>query len=197
MKRTVTVLIVLLLSLTTVVFAADVNTKSATLQLSMTSENYIFGFADSLANAKNGVETSTFTIDGVNKTMYFFWKIMVPGKMKITLSSNGPLKNTSGTPKDYQKIDYQIGVEKTRVEGWWPDGAALTSNTVIKSTDTSAVVSANLKGTVNYYYTQGICILSFKMVDSSGNPISSIESLKTTNEGGVYTSTITLTVESV
>ena len=98
----------ILICLSSLLFAVD--SKSATLQLSMTSENYIFGFADSLANAKNGVETSTFTIDGVNKTMYFFWKIMVPGKMKITLSSNGPLKNTSGTPKDYQKIDYQINI---------------------------------------------------------------------------------------
>ena len=185
----------ILICLSSLLFAVD--SKSATLQLSMTSENYIFGFADSLANAKNGTETSTFTIDGVNKTMYFFWKIMVPGKMKITLSSNGPLKNTSGTPKDYQKIDYQIDVASSTESGWWPDGASLTGTTTVKSSDTSVVVSANLKGTVNYYYTQGICILSFKMVDSSGNPISSIESLKTTNEGGVYTSTITLTVESV
>ena len=117
----------ILICLSSLLFAVD--SKSATLQLSMTSENYIFGFADSLANAKNGVETSTFTIDGVNKTMYFFWKIMVPGKMKITLSSNGPLKNTSGTPKDYQKIDYQIDVACSTEPGWWPDGASLTGTT--------------------------------------------------------------------
>lgn len=184
----------ILICLSSLLFAVD--SKSATLQLSMTSENYIFGFADSLANAKNGVETSTFTIDGVNKTMYFFWKIMVPSKMKITLSSNGPLKNTSGTPKDYQKIDYQIDVASSTESGWWPDGASLTGTTV-KSSDTSVVVSANLKGTVNYYYTQGICVLSFKLIDKDGNDIPSIDSLKTSKEGGTYTNTITLTVSSI
>ena len=185
----------ILICLSSLLFAVD--SKSATLQLSMTSENYIFGFADSLANAKNGTETSTFTIDGVNKTMYFFWKIMVPGKMKITLSSNGPLKNTSGTPKDYQKIDYQIDVASSTEPGWWPDGASLTGTTTVKSSDTSVVVSANLKGTFNYYYTQGICVLSFKLIDKDGYDIPSIDSLKTSKEGGTYTNTITLTVSSI
>ena len=177
-----------------VVFAVD--SKSATLQFSMTAENYVFGFANSLEEAIAGTEKTNFTIDSVDKTMYFFWKVMVPNKMKITLSSNGPLKNTS-TPADYQKIDYQIEVASSSEPGWWPTGAALTDNKVIKSSDTAKVVSANLKGDVNYYYTQGICVLSFKMIDSSGKDITSIDSLKTTKEGGTYTSTITLTISSV
>ena len=185
----------ILICLSSLLFAVD--SKSATLQLSMTSESYVFGFADSPSDAKNGVETSTFAINGVNKTLYFFWKIMVPNRMKITLTSNGPLKNTTGTPADYQKIEYQIDVSKSSETGWWPEGASLTANTTVKSSDTVTGVSANLKGTVNYYYTQGICVLNFKMVDKSGNDITSIDSLKTTNEGGTYSSTITLTIENV
>ena len=189
-------LLVAVFCLSTMLFADTAKSKSATLQFSMTAENYKFGFANGLEEAKAGTEETNFTIDSVDKTMYFFWKVMVPNKMKITLSSNGPLKNTS-TPADYQKIDYQIEVASSSEPGWWPTGAALTDNKVIKSSDTAKVVSANLKGDVNYYYTQGICVLSFKMIDSSGKDITSIDSLKTTKEGGTYTSTITLTISSV
>lgn len=194
MSKKIILFLTMILCLSMVVFAVD--SKSATLQFSMTAENYVFGFANSLEEAIAGTEETNFTIDSVYKTMYFFWKVMVPNKMKITLSSNGPLKNTS-TPADYQKIDYQIEVASSSEPGWWPTGAALTDNKVIKSSDTAKVVSANLKGDDNYYYTQGICVLSFKMIDSSGKDITSIDSLKTTKEGGTYTSTITLTISSV
>ncbi|MDD6881056.1 MAG: hypothetical protein PUE18_05725, partial [Firmicutes bacterium] len=129
-------------------------------------------------------------------TLYFFWKAMTPNKMKIELSSNGPLK-TVVSPSDYQKIDYEIGVSETTEPGWWPEGASLSSNTTIKSSKPINVVSATLKGTVNYYYTQGICKLDFKMVDSSGNDIGTIEDLKKSKEGGSYSSTITLTVSNI
>ena len=69
MNKRFIVLILVLICLSSLLFAVD--SKSATLQLSMTSESYVFGFADSPSDAKNGVETSTFAINGVNKTLYF------------------------------------------------------------------------------------------------------------------------------
>ena len=193
MKKIV-VLMLITLSFVSIVFAVDSN--SADLVFSMNTENYEFGFANSLENAKNGTKETTFTIDGVTTTLYFFWKAMTPNKMKIELSSNGPLK-TVVSPSDYQKIDYEIGVSETTEPGWWPEGASLSSNTTIKSSKPINVVSATLKGTGNYYYTQGICKLDFKMVDSSGNDIGTIEDLKKSKEGGSYSSTITLTVSNI
>ena len=117
--------------------------------------------------------------------------------MKITLSSNGPLKKVEN-PEGYQKIDYQISVNPiSDTSSWWPVGASLSQNTIVKSTDTNSSVSANLKGTVNYYYTQGSCVLNFAIVDSSGNQIANIDSLRTSKEGGSYSSTITLEISSV
>ena len=76
-------------------------------------------------------------------------------------------------------------------------GADLSANKTVKSSVTDSTVSANLKGEVNYYYTQGICVLSFEIVDSSGNRIDDIDSLRTSKEGGSYSSTITLEISSV
>ena len=74
---------------------------------------------------------------------------------------------------------------------------SLSSNKIVKSSVTNSTVSANLKGSVNYYYTQGICVLNFEIVDSSGNRIADIDSLRTSKEGGSYSSTITLEISSV
>ena len=179
-------------------FADTAKSKSATLKFDMTEENYAFGFADDLDKAKTGTESTVFEISNVTKTIYFFWKAFTPNKMKITLSSNGPLKKVDN-PSPYQKIDYQITVVPISDDtSWWPVGASLSSNnTIVKSTDTNSSVSANLKGTVNYYYTQGICVLNFAIVDSSGNQIANIDSLRTSKEGGSYSSTITLEISSV
>ena len=177
-------------------FADTAKSKSATLKFDMTEENYAFGFADDLDKAKTGTESTVFEISNVTKTIYFFWKALTPNKMKITLSSNGPLKKVEN-PEGYQKIDYQITVNPISDTSWWPEGASLSSNTIVNSSVTDSSVSANLKGKVNYYYTQGICVLEFKMVDSSGNQITDIDSLRTSKEGGSYSSTITLEISSV
>ena len=192
------ILLVAVFCLSTMLFADTAKSKSATLKFDMTEENCAFGFADDLDKAKTGTESTVFEISNVTKTIYFFWKAFTPNKMKITLSSNGPLKKVDN-PSPYQKIDYQITVEPISDDtSWWPVGASLSSNnTIVKSTDTNSSVSANLKGTVNYYYTQGICVLNFAIVDSSGNQIANIDSLRTSKEGGSYSSTITLEISSV
>lgn len=192
------ILLIAVFCLSTMLFADTAKSKSATLKFDMTEENYAFGFADNLDKAKTGTESTEFVINDVTKTIYFFWKAFTPNKMKITLSSNGPLKKVEN-PEGYQKIDYQITVEPISDDtSWWPVGASLSSNnTIVKSTDTNSSVSANLKGTVNYYYTQGICVLNFAIVDSSGNQIANIDSLRTSKEGGSYSSTITLEISSV
>ena len=192
------ILLVAVFCLSTMLFADTAKSKSATLKFDMTEENYAFGFADDLDKAKTGTESTVFEISNVTKTIYFFWKAFTPNKMKIVISSNGPLKKVEN-PSVYQKIDYQITVEPISDDtSWWPVGASLSSNnTIVKSTDTNSSVSANLKGTVNYYYTQGICVLSFEIVDSSGNQIANIDSLRTSKEGGSYSSTITLEISSV
>ena len=192
------IILVAVFCLSTMLFAGTVKSKSATLKFDMTGESYEFGFAENLDDAQSGTESTVFEISNVTKTIYFFWKAFTPNKMKITLSSNGPLKKVDN-PSPYQKIDYQITVEPISDDtSWWPVGASLSSNnTIVKSTDTNSSVSANLKGTVNYYYTQGICILYFALVDSSGNQIANIDSLRTSKEGGSYSSTITLEISSV
>ena len=183
-------------------FADTAKSKSATLKFDMTGEKYVFGFAENLDKAKSGTESTEFVINDdetktdVTKTIYFFWKAFTPNRMKITLSSNGPLKIVDN-PSPYQKIDYQITVNPISDTSWWPEGASLSSNTIVESSVTDSSVSANLKGKVNYYYTQGICVLEFKMVDSSGNQITDIDSLRTSKEGGSYSSTITLEISSV
>ena len=177
-------------------FADTAKSKSATLKFDMTEENYAFGFADDLDKAKSGTESIEFVINDVTKTIYFFWKAFTPNKMKITLSSNGPLKKVDN-PSPYQKIDYQITVNPISDTSWWPEGASLSQNKIVKSLDTNSSVSANLKGNVNYYYTQGICVLYFAIVDSLGNQIAKIDSLRTSKEGGSYSSTITLEISSV
>ena len=191
------ILLVAVFCLSTMLFADTAKSKSATLKFDMTEENYAFGFADDLDKAKSGTESIEFVINDVTKTIYFFWKAFTPNKMKITLSSNGPLKKVEN-PEGYQKIDYQITVNPISDTSWWPEGASLSSNnTIVKSLDTASSVSANLKGNVNYYYTQGICVLNFEIVDSSGNQIANIDSLRTSKEGGSYSSTITLEISSV
>ena len=190
------ILLIAVFCLSTMLFADTAKSKSATLKFDMTEENYAFGFADNLDKAKTGTESTEFVINDVTKTIYFFWKAFTPNKMKITLSSNGPLKKVDN-PSPYQKIDYQITVNPISDTSWWPEGASLSQNTIVKSTDTNSSVSANLKGTVNYYYTQGICVLDFAIVDSSGNQIANIDSLRTSKEGGSYSSTITLEISSV
>ena len=191
------ILLVAVFCLSTMLFADTAKSKSATLKFDMTEENYAFGFADDLDKAKSGTESIEFVINDVTKTIYFFWKAFTPNKMKITLSSNGPLKKVDN-PSPYQKIDYQITVNPISDTSWWPEGASLSSNnTIVKSLDTASSVSANLKGNVNYYYTQGICVLDFAIVDSSGNQIANIDSLRTSKEGGSYSSTITLEISSV
>ena len=191
------ILLVAVFCLSTMLFADTAKSKSATLKFDMTEENYAFGFADNLDKAKTGTESTEFVINDVTKTIYFFWKAFTPNKMKITLSSNGPLKKVEN-PEGYQKIDYQITVNPISDTSWWPEGASLSSNnTIVKSLDTASSVSANLKGNVNYYYTQGICVLYFAIVDSSGNQIANIDSLRTSKEGGSYSSTITLEISSV
>ena len=191
------ILLIAVFCLSTMLFADTAKSKSATLKFDMTEENYAFGFADNLDKAKTGTESTEFVINDVTKTIYFFWKAFTPNKMKITLSSNGPLKKVEN-PEGYQKIDYQITVNPISDTSWWPEGASLSSNnTIVKSLDTASSVSANLKGTVNYYYTQGICVLDFAIVDSSGNQIANIDSLRTSKEGGSYSSTITLEISSV
>ena len=191
------ILLVAVFCLSTMLFADTAKSKSATLKFDMTEENYAFGFADDLDKAKTGTESTVFEISDVTKTIYFFWKAFTPNKMKITLSSNGPLKKVDN-PSPYQKIDYQITVEPISDDSsWWPEGASLSQNKIVKSLDTNSSVSANLKGTVNYYYTQGICVLDFAIVDSSGNQIANIDSLRTSKEGGSYSSTITLEISSV
>ena len=191
------ILLVAVFCLSTMLFADTAKSKSATLKFDMTEENYAFGFADDLDKAKSGTESIEFVINDVTKTIYFFWKAFTPNKMKITLSSNGPLKKVDN-PSPYQKIDYQITVNPISDTSWWPEGASLSSNnTIVKSLDTNSSVSANLKGNVNYYYTQGICVLYFAIVDSLGNQIANIDSLRTSKEGGSYSSTITLEISSV
>ena len=196
------ILLVAVFCLSTMLFADTAQSKSATLKFDMTGEKYVFGFAENLDKAKSGTESTEFVINDdetktdVTKTIYFFWKAFTPNRMKITLSSNGPLKIVDN-PSPYQKIDYQITVNPISDTSWWPEGASLSSNTIVNSSVTDSSVSANLKGKVNYYYTQGICVLEFKMVDSSGNQITDINSLRTSNEGGSYSSTITLEISSV
>ena len=191
------ILLVAVFCLSTMLFADTAKSKSATLKFDMTEENYAFGFADDLDKAKSGTESIEFVINDVTKTIYFFWKAFTPNKMKITLSSNGPLKKVDN-PSPYQKIDYQITVNPISDTSWWPEGASLSSNnTIVKSLDTASSVSANLKGNVNYYYTQGICVFYFAIVDSLGNQIANIDSLRTSKEGGSYSSTITLEISSV
>ena len=191
------ILLIAVFCLSTMLFADTAKSKSATLKFDMTEENYAFGFADNLDKAKTGTESTEFVINDVTKTIYFFWKAFTPNKMKITLSSNGPLKKVEN-PEGYQKIDYQITVNPISDTSWWPEGASLSSNnTIVKSLDTASSVSANLKGNVNYYYTQGICVLYFAIVDSLGNQIANIDSLRTSKEGGSYSSTITLEISSV
>ena len=190
------ILLVAVFCLSTMLFAGTVKSKSATLKFDMTGESYEFGFAENLDDAQSGTESTVFEISNVTKTIYFFWKAFTPNRMKITLSSNGPLKIVDN-PSPYQKIDYQITVNPISDTSWWPEGASLSSNTIVNSSVTDSSVSANLKGKVNYYYTQGICVLEFKMVDSSGNQITDINSLRTSNEGGSYSSTITLEISSV
>ena len=191
------ILLIAVFCLSTMLFADTAKSKSATLKFDMTEENYAFGFADDLDKAKSGTESIEFVINDVTKTIYFFWKAFTPNKMKITLSSNGPLKKVDN-PSPYQKIDYQITVNPISDTSWWPEGASLSSNnTIVKSLDTASSVSANLKGNVNYYYTQGICVLYFAIVDSLGNQIANIDSLRTSKEGGSYSSTITLEISSV
>lgn len=191
------ILLVAVFCLSTMLFAGTVKSKSATLKFDMTGESYEFGFAENLDKAQSGTESTEFEISNVTKTIYFFWKAFTPNKMKITLSSNGPLKIVDN-PSPYQRIDYQITVNPISDTSWWPEGASLSSNnTIVKSTDTNSTVSANLKGRVNYYYTQGICVLSFEIVDSSGNRIADIDSLRASKEGGSYSSTITLEISSV
>ena len=190
------ILLVAVFCLSTMLFADTAKSKSATLKFDMTEENYAFGFADDLDKAKSGTESIEFVINDVTKTIYFFWKAFTPNKMKITLSSNGPLKKVDN-PSPYQKIDYQITVNPISDTSWWPEGASLSSNKIVKSSVTNSTVSANLKGSVNYYYTQGICVLYFAIVDSLGNQIANIDSLRTSKEGGSYSSTITLEISSV
>lgn len=192
------ILLVAVFCLSTMLFAGTVKSKSATLKFDMTGESYEFGFAENLDDAQSGTESTVFEISNVTKTIYFFWKAFTPNRMKITLSSNGPLKIVDN-PKDYQKIDYQITVNpiSDTTSSWWPEGASLSSNKIVKSSVTNSTVSANLKGRVNYYYTQGICVLSFEIVDSSGNRIADIDSLRASKEGGSYSSTITLEISSV
>ena len=190
------ILLVAVFCLSTMLFAGTVKSKSATLKFDMTGESYEFGFAENLDKAQSGTESIEFEISNVTKTIYFFWKAFTPNRMKITLSSNGPLKIVEN-PSVYQKIDYQITVNPISDTSWWPEGASLSSNKIVKSSVTNSTVSANLKGRVNYYYTQGICVLNFEIVDSSGNRIADINSLRTTNEGGSYSSTITLEISSV
>ena len=190
------ILLIAVFCLSTMLFADTAKSKSATLKFDMTEENYAFGFADDLDKAKSGTESIEFVINDVTKTIYFFWKAFTPNKMKITLSSNGPLKKVEN-PEGYQKIDYQITVNPISDTSWWPKGASLSANRTVKSSVTNSTVSANLKGSVNYYYTQGICVLNFAIVDSSGNQIANIDSLRTSKEGGSYSSTITLEISSV
>ena len=191
------ILLVAVFCLSTMLFAGTVKSKSATLKFDMTGESYEFGFAENLDDAQSGTESTVFEISNVTKTIYFFWKAFTPNRMKIVLSSNGPLKIVDN-PKDYQKIDYQITVNPiSDTSSWWPEDASLSSNKIVKSSVTNSTVSANLKGRVNYYYTQGICVLSFEIVDSSGNRIADIDSLRTSKEGGSYSSTITLEISSV
>ena len=191
------ILLVAVFCLSTMLFADTAKSKSATLKFDMTEEKYEFGFLDDLGKAETGPESTEFEIKDVTKTFYFFWKAFTPNKMKITLSSNGPLKKVEN-PEGYQKIDYQITVNPISDTSWWPEGAYLSSNnTIVKSLDTASSVSANLKGNVNYYYTKGICVLNFAIVDSSGNQIANIDSLRTSKEGGSYSSTITLEISSV
>lgn len=196
------ILLVAVFCLSTMLFADTAKSKSATLKFDMTGEKYVFGFAENLDKAKSGTESTEFVINDdetktdVTKTIYFFWKAFTPNRMKITLSSNGPLKIVDN-PEDYQKIDYQITVNPISDTSWWPEGASLSSNKIVKSSVTNSTVSANLKGSVNYYYTQGICVLNFEIVDSSGNRIADIDSLRTSKEGGSYSSTITLEISSV
>lgn len=190
------ILLVAVFCLSTMLFAGTVKSKSATLKFDMTGESYEFGFAENLDDAQSGTESTVFEISNVTKTIYFFWKAFTPNKMKITLSSNGPLKIVDN-PSPYQRIDYQITVNPISDTSWWPEGASLSSNKIVKSSVTNSTVSANLKGRVNYYYTQGICVLSFEIVDSSGNRIADIDSLRASKEGGSYSSTITLEISSV
>lgn len=190
------ILLVAVFCLSTMLFAGTVKSKSATLKFDMTGESYEFGFAENLDKAQSGTESIEFEINDVTKTIYFFWKAFTPNKMKITLSSNGPLKIVDN-PSPYQRIDYQITVNPiSDTSSWWPKGASLSANKTVSSV-TDSTVSANLKGEVNYYYTQGICVLSFEIVDSSGNRIDDIDSLRTSKEGGSYSSTITLEISSV
>ena len=124
------ILLIAVFCLSTMLFADTAKSKSATLKFDMTEENYAFGFADNLDKAKTGTESTEFVINDVTKTIYFFWKAFTPNKMKITLSSNGPLKKVDN-PSPYQKIDYQITVNPISDTSWWPEGASLSSNNTI------------------------------------------------------------------
>ena len=142
------ILLVAVFCLSTMLFADTAKAKSATLKFDMTEENYAFGFAENLDKAKAGTESTVFEISNVTKTIYFFWKAFTPNRMKITLSSNGPLKKVEN-PEGYQKIDYQITVNPiSDTSSWWPEGASLSQNKIVKSLDTNSSVSANLKSSI-------------------------------------------------
>lgn len=197
MKKLMT--IVALLLVCSMAFSAVVSTKNATLKFSMKTPVYDFGFATSETDAKAGTSTDEIPVNDVSGTVYFFWKVECPDRLKITLSSDGAMicDGADSPVKDYQKIHYSMTVTKSTETGWWPDGSVFAGGTISTRETPISTVSANLKGTNNYFYTQGICNVAYKLLNDDGTDVSNLASLKSSKQGGDYTSTITLTIETI
>lgn len=201
MKRVFIVLLCTFFSFT-MLFALDSST-TGNVSLNVAIDSVAIGFVGSEEEAKSATSSTSGTNHVVlltpkgteysyngEVTLWFYWKIMTgETNLKVSLSADGPLilngKNISNA-EEYQKINYSLTAEKTRVIEWMGDDSFVSKS--IKGSDyASDKIEIKIKdNTKPQIYTQGVCKLTLNLS----------EEIKT-KAYGVYGCKLTLTVTNI
>ena len=201
MKRVFIVLLCTFFSFT-MLFALDSST-TGNVSLNVAIDSVAIGFVDSEEKAKNATSSTSGTNHVVlltqngteysyngEVTLWFYWKIMTgETNLKVSLSADGPLilngKNISNA-EEYQKINYSLTAEKTRVIEWMGD-TSFGSKSIEGRNYASDKIEIKIKdNTKPQIYTQGVCKLTLNL----------LEEIKT-KAYGVYGCKLTLTVTNI
>ena len=201
MKRLIAFILCIFFSFT-MLFALDSST-TGNVSLNVAIDSVAIGFVGSEEEAKSATSSTSGTNHVVlltpkgteysyngEVTLWFYWKIMTgETNLKVSLSADGPLilngKNISNA-EEYQKINYSLTAEKTRVIEWMGDDSFVSKS--IKGSDyASDKIEIKIKdNTKPQIYTQGVCKLTLNLS----------EEIKT-KAYGVYGCKLTLTVTNI
>ena len=201
MKRLIAFILCIFFSFT-MLFALDSST-TGNVSLNVAIDSVAIGFVGREEDARSATSSTSGTNHVVSLTpngteygyngslvFYFYWKIMTgETNLKVSLSADGPLilngKNISNA-EEYQKINYSLTAEKTRVIEWMGDDSFVSKS--IKGSDyASDKIEIKIKdNTKPQIYTQGVCKLTLNLS----------EEIKT-KAYGVYGCKLTLTVTNI